>query len=887
MGKLRLRTVLSAAILLVALSILLTGAARPASASSTDWFGTVDRVLDGDTFEVNWDSGFEHPEGKNRIRLVGIDTNEVATHECLAVEATTALEELLPPGTPVRLEARDLYSEALDRPLRHVFVGDDFQTNVAIELINQGLGLAASYDIEPDYRSDYYAAGEQAVVNQVGLWEENACGNTAETPSIDVTVNYDAAGNDATNINDEYIDIRNTGTALLHLNGWTLRSSARLDGNTFTLPAWVVYPGDKIRIHIGPGTDTATDKYLGNNEPWLNNESDVLYLRDSLLNMAYTQFWPCTITCGERSALVIEDVQYNAPGNDLTNPNGEWLKVRNVSGATLDLTGWRVKDDGTDYAFADGETLAPGAGLTIFIGEGTDAGSNRYWGNSGGILNNTSGDQRLRIWNSQSVEIDCFAWGSSQCTNEDIRGAIELTTNFNASGNDVTNPNGEWVALHNTSDSTVDVSGYDIFSPGHRYTFPTNTTIAAGSQLRLRVGSGSNTSFNHYWGKTTGIFNNGGDYIQLQAADNSVVLESRWPCATDCGPDRGIVIDHVNYDAVGNDATNPNGEWIVLKNVSSAPQDLRNWKVVVGGFQIVSLASRPLQPGDTVRISIGSGTNTTNEIYWGKSKGILLNSGARSVTLLSPQRRVVDCHTWGSATCANQSVSAAVSLSANFDAVGTDSANPNGEWVNINNNSAATISLDGHHIYTDGTAYFFDSQDTIEPGERLRLRLGSGQDTYDPDNGPIRYASGTLNALANGGDEVELRPNSSNATLAEVNWPCSDCPSAADVVVSQVNFDAVGFDSTNPNGEWVTFTNNETKSVNLRDWRIQYNAGTFYDVDRNLVIPAGGSLTLFIGQGTDTTDELYWGFSSGILSNSGGTVALLSPYREAVSSFDW
>lgn len=884
----RIVTAFAASTLL--LSIVVTGfvGISPVGASVSEWYGTVDLVLDGDTFEVSWDSGYEHPDGKTRIRLVGIDTNEVATGECLADEATAALEDLLPSGTPVRLEARDLYSERLDRPLRHVFVGPNFETNVAIELINDGLGLPASYDVEPDYRDEYYTAGEQAVVDQVGLWADDACGSTDGDPTIDVSVNYDAAGNDANNLNDEYVQIRNTGSTQLNLNGWSFRSSARLEGSTQTMPAWIVQPGSKIRIHMGSGSDTSTDKYLGMPEAWFDNTSDVLYLRDSDLNMRHTQFWPCTLTCGERSALVIEEVQYNAPGDDGQNPNGEWLRVRNLSGANLDLTDWRIKDDGHDYAFADGENLTRGEALTIYVGSGSDGNSDRFWGRSGGILNNTSGEQTLRVWNPRSVEVDCFSWGASQCQDEDIRGAIEFTANYNASGNDVTNPNGEWVALNNTSDTTVDLSGYDVYSPGHRYTFPAGTTVSANAQLRLRVGPGTNTSYNHYWGKATGIFNNGGDYVQLRAADNSVVLESRWPCDDDCGPDRGLVIDQVNYDAPGNDATNPNGEWIIIKNASSSRQDLRNWKIVVGGYQFVSLASRPMEPGDTIRLSMGSGSNSTTEMYWGKSKGILLNSGSRSVKLLSPQREIVDCHSWGLATCPTQSVAAAVSMSANFDAAGQDSTNPNGEWINVQNNSSAVVSLDGFHLYTDGSTYAFDAVDTIEPGERLRLWLGSGQDYYDAGNGPGRYASGTLNELANGGDEVDLRRNDSSGSVASVNWPCTpDCPAAADLVLSEVNYDADGIDATNPNGEWIVVTNNGSKPADLRDWRIQYKTATFYDFHESLVVPAGGEIKLAIGAGSSTTSVVHWGHNSGILSNSGGYVTLLSPHRETVSTFDW
>lgn len=878
----RWASLLAGLALVAAMLVIPAATAPPAEAAVTVWYGTVDTVLDGDTFEVDWNSGYEHPQGKTRIRVLGVDTNETAGSECLAAEATTALQALLPPGTPVRLEARDLNSETLGRPLRHVFVGPGWNTNVALELIEDGLGLPASYDIEPDYRDDYFTAGEQAMVDGVGMWAAGACGSIAGEPSLEMLVNYDAAGNDANNLNDEYIQIRNTGSTSLSLSGWSVRSSARLDGTTEMLGGSVP-PGGRMRIHVGSGTNTSTDRYLGYSEAWFDNVGDVLYLRDEDLNMRAAQFWPCTVTCGELSALVIEDVQYNAPGNDATNPNGEWLSVRNVSGSTIDLTDWRIKDDGDDYAFADGETLAAGDALTIHIGQGSDSGSTRYWGQSSGILNNTSGVQRLEVRSPHSIEVDCYAWGNSSCTTEDIRGAIEFTANYNASGNDTTNPNGEWVALENTSDKSISLAGYDVHTPGHTYNFPSGTTLGAGKLLRLKVGSGTNTSSTHYWGKSSGILNNSGDHVQFRDPSNQVLLEHGWPCGDDCGPERGLVIDHVNYNAPGNDATNPNGEWIRIRNASASPQNLRNWKIAVGPYQLVSVASRPMDPGETITVYIGSGSNSSTRMYWGKSSGILYNSGSRNVQLLSPQRELVGCYSWGSATCPNQSVGASVDLSANYDAVGSDSSNPNGEWVNITNNGSAAIDLDPYHLYTDGTSYHFDGGDTLAPGARIRVRLGNGTDS-----GSFRYANGSLNALANGGDEVELRRNDTGAVVADVSWPCgSSCPNAPAFRITDVNPDAPGSDATNPNGEWIEITNTGSSSANLRDWRIQYKTGTFFDVDNSVVVPAGGTVLVRMGSGSDTSTTLYWGNSSGLLSNSSGSLKLWSPHREVVDTETW
>ena len=108
------------------------------------------------------------------------------------------------------------------------------------------------------------------------------------------------------------------------------------------------------------------------------------------------------------------------------------------------------------------------------------------------------------------MEVDAYAWGSEVSLDEDPRGAIRMFANFNASGNDITNPNGEWVALWNTSGSAIDLSGYKLESGSHSYTFGAGVELAADANMRVKVGSGSDTGSTKYWGNSSGIFSNSG-----------------------------------------------------------------------------------------------------------------------------------------------------------------------------------------------------------------------------------------------------------------------------------------------------------------------------------------------------------------------------------------
>lgn len=129
------------------------------------------RVVDGDTIVVRLASGEE------KVRLIGVDTPESVKPntpvECYGKEATARTNELLPPGTVVRLErdkeARDRY----DRLLAYVSRASD---GLSVEATLLREGYAAPLAIKPNTaRQDEYAA-MAAVAQQggVGLW--GACG---------------------------------------------------------------------------------------------------------------------------------------------------------------------------------------------------------------------------------------------------------------------------------------------------------------------------------------------------------------------------------------------------------------------------------------------------------------------------------------------------------------------------------------------------------------------------------------------------------------------------------------------------------------------------------------------------------------------------------------
>ncbi|RLE37597.1 hypothetical protein DRJ12_02635, partial [Candidatus Acetothermia bacterium] len=94
---------------------------------------------------------------------------------------------------------------------------------------------------------------------------------------------------------------------------------------------------------------------------------------------------------------------------------------------------------------------------------------------------------------------------------------------------------------------------------------------------------------------------------------------------------------------------------------------------------------------------------------------------------------------------------------------------------------------------------------------------------------------------------------------------------SAQVVINEVVYDPVGDEAS---GEWVELYNAGGSSVDLSGWQLTDQDGHTYDFPSGSSISAGGYLVVHTGAGTDTSTDLYAGFTAGIWNNDGDEVLL-------------
>jgi endonuclease YncB( thermonuclease family) len=274
----------------LALGLLVAGCAGdanaatppPPAASDAPW--AVTTVIDGDTLRATA-SGLEET-----VRLVGINAPEHG--ECWADEATIALGALVGTGS-VRL-VRDVSDrDQYGRLLRYVLTADG--QDVGGLLIDGGDAFARAYPPDTSRDAEYRERQRVARESGLGAWARDACGtgpaSAIDPATIGIEVHPDAAGDDASNLDDEWVRFTNLAADALDLDGWTVRNES--SSHRYRFAALTLPPGGSVTLRSGCGVDTDTERHwcVSGSAVW-NNAGDTVFLLDPAGNVVTQLGYP-------------------------------------------------------------------------------------------------------------------------------------------------------------------------------------------------------------------------------------------------------------------------------------------------------------------------------------------------------------------------------------------------------------------------------------------------------------------------------------------------------------------------------------------------------------------------------------------------------------------
>ncbi len=448
---------------------------------------------------------------------------------------------------------------------------------------------------------------------------------------------YDTPGTDS---DEEWIELYNNSPMEVDISGWTITDNNG-SGSTYTIPSnksIAAYSYYTIAAD-STGFDNLYDRDadLYGSIPSLNNSGDTLILKDGDGTVKDTVAWeggaaggvptgwgsttaPSVSTGGtivrtdvsgdtdtysdwstatdngfpqtqEVSFLVVmSEVFYDTPGVD---GDEEWIELYNNCPVTVDIGGWKIKDNngtGATFTIPSGESIEPGTFFTIAA---DSTGFDTLYGYepdiSGNLpaLNNT-GDA-LTLEDSYGNMMDAVAWeggagagvptgwGSasapSASTGSTIVRSDETTdtdtysdwTTASSNGNPETQSGGsekvvfsevfydtpgtdsveEWIELYNNSSSTVDIGGWTITDnndSGSTYTIPSGESIPAGGYYTIAANSTGFYNLYSYNANLVGgipSLNNNGDALILKDDSSNVKDTVAWEGGAGAGVPTG------------------------------------------------------------------------------------------------------------------------------------------------------------------------------------------------------------------------------------------------------------------------------------------------------------------------------------------------------------
>jgi endonuclease YncB( thermonuclease family) len=221
-------------------------------------------------------------------------------------------------------------------------------------------------------------------------------------------------------------------------------------------------------------------------------------------------------------------VNSNPYGSDRRDPNGEWVRIKNLNPVNpVALGGWWVRDSALRrYTLPSSAVVPAGGTITVYVGKGADTATDYYWGLRGGVFDNVThdghngGDGAFLF----DTEGDLRAWMIYPCRvtcTDPLQKALKLTTH----------PTGtEYVDIENVTATPVNLEGYRLAISTQGYAFPSGTILQPGDVLRVTVKGDpeTDTALEKHWGLTDLILPNDGGELRAATFDGIVLACDAW-----------------------------------------------------------------------------------------------------------------------------------------------------------------------------------------------------------------------------------------------------------------------------------------------------------------------------------------------------------------------
>ena len=110
--------------------------------------------------------------------------------------------------------------------------------------------------------------------------------------------------------------------------------------------------------------------------------------------------------------VVIANIVYDAPGNDVVYNDSEYVVLSNTGTGTADVGGWWLVDIADHrITIPSGYAIPPGGTLRVYTGPG-DSTTDRYFDGRGQAIWNNSGGDTATLLDDSGDTIDTYSYSS-------------------------------------------------------------------------------------------------------------------------------------------------------------------------------------------------------------------------------------------------------------------------------------------------------------------------------------------------------------------------------------------------------------------------------------------------------------------------------------------
>ena len=221
--------------------------------------------------------------------------------------------------------------------------------------------------------------------------------------------------------------------------------------------------------------------------------------------------------------------------------------------------------------------------------------------------------------------------------------------------------NQEFVRIRNDGTEPVSIDGWTLRVGNDRsQRVPAGGPIPPGEAVTIHVGFGTNSALHRYLGSSVPMLVNAeldgdprlGSGSYLIDPHNDIRAHSTWPCTLSCADPTGgaLVLSEVPVDPPGTEFYDLNLEYVALTNRGSTPIRTGDMVLEVWPWVYEFPTGHFLDPGETMRVYGGAGTDDRLTRYIDAKVPILPNDGGR-VLLRTYDAVVVECQAWGTGSC--------------------------------------------------------------------------------------------------------------------------------------------------------------------------------------------------------------------------------------------